>query len=964
MDPQSYSRLQAIVEEALATPDPRARVEALCAGEEDAFRARALELLTLMEDGDGVFSDAEVARQRERLDGAVEAGDDPDGWVPETIGRYRVVRPLGRGGSGVVFLARQAQPERLVAVKLIHPLLATSGTLERLQREAEILGALSHPGIAQIFEAGSADLGFGPQPFLAMEWVDGVDLVEHCGARRPGGDALRERVELVVRVAEALVHAHARGVVHRDLKPDNVLVDADGSPKVLDFGIAALRDASEGGRITLDADVLGTLAYMAPEQARGARAVSPRADVYSLGAIAYELVTGRRPRRVEGLSITDVLRELNETTPLPARAVAPDVPRDLETVLAKALESDPSRRYPSVGAFRTDLIRFLEHRPVSARPPSLVDRAWKFTRRHPALVGGVGATLFTLLAGALIALVLARRAQRAERDAQFERYAAEMLVATGRLTDPVLRGRAKDLALPWAPGTALGTAVDARTSGRWEWHLLDSVDREAARELDVDAPTDVDWSEDGARVLVAHSGGVRVFEAATGALLDELSVALEPTQFVADARWDPTGDGIVLAGAGLVARWRPGRATVDWTVPAAFVPAVGFVRAGGADLVLTVGNEAGLYRLDDGERVRGYQGGLADMERIETSLDGREALVCVDAWSGPIVWLDPVTGARRDAGFMVPRRPTAFALSRSGDRIATVNRGGDLFVHDAGTGAELVQVALHDAYAFYVEWSPDDALLATVSDDRTVRIVDPVDGCSVDVLDVHDASTRKVAWSPDGAWLATTAWGGRAFLSPLAARAAVRRLARGNGHSYEDQGRLSASRDGARLLVGRRDGSALFDLEAEERLPETELAPGGFLSPDGSLVAAVTGRETIELRRTEGGALVRVLDVPSVSQLSCDWTPSGDALVCASQSGVFVVPLAGGLVARPRKLYERFGQTRCTAVDPAGRRVAVQWTDETITVTDLRSGETREIVVAFPGWGRSIAWSPDGGRLA
>jgi serine/threonine protein kinase len=239
------------------------------------------------------------------------------------------VREIGRGGMGVVYEALQQHPRRSVAVKVLHPLFASPSSVRRLEREAEILARFQHPGIAQIFDAGSFEGAHGVQPYLVMELVDGGDLATFV--HRNALDA-RRKVELVVAICDAIGHAHERDVVHRDLKPGNILVDARGSPKVLDFGVARSLDA-DVQRTTMSTEsgsIVGTLAYMSPEQVLGdLAAIDARSDVYALGAVLFELLTGRLPILVDGLSFARAIQAVRDDEPLPLSA------------LDRALRGDP-----------------------------------------------------------------------------------------------------------------------------------------------------------------------------------------------------------------------------------------------------------------------------------------------------------------------------------------------------------------------------------------------------------------------------------------------------------------------------------------------------------------------------------------------------------------------------------------------------------------------------------------------
>lgn len=356
-----------------------------------------------------------VSSAAEQIVSAREAGH------PERIGGCRILSLIGEGTFGFVYLAEQSSPRRRVAVKVLKPGIVSPTALRRLEREADIMARLQHPGIAQVIEAG-VEPGPPPRPYFVMEYIEGTPVSDYVTAHHL---TTTDRLRLFIAVCEAVQHAHGNGVIHRDLKPSNILVTKDGHPKVLDFGVARSLDpdARQATLATSVGQLIGTLAYMSPEQAAGdADRVDARADVYGLGAVLYELLSGRVPLEVSDKPLTEALRVIQQQVPARLGTLSRTFRGDIETIVAKALEKDPARRYATVAEFGADLRRHLEHQTILARRPGPIYELTKFAARHRALVAGASLAVAGIVAGAVAAGIWAVQARRDARTSESVAY--------------------------------------------------------------------------------------------------------------------------------------------------------------------------------------------------------------------------------------------------------------------------------------------------------------------------------------------------------------------------------------------------------------------------------------------------------------------------------------------------------------------------------------------------------------
>ncbi len=391
---------------------------------------------------------------------------------------YTVFERIGEGGTAEVFRARQHRPiDRQVALKLVRPGMGSEQLLARFEAERQVLARMQHPHIATVLDAGHTA---GGQPFFALEFVDGQPLTDYASGR---GLPLAERLELFGKVVAAVHHAHQRGIVHRDLKPSNILVDRSGEPKVIDFGIARALEGDLDEHtlfVTREGDFLGTPAYMSPEQARGQIAeIDTRTDIYSLGVVLYELLTGRLPVAPDDLRAalaggeTKVERPSRRETATSVRREA--LRGDIDWVVMRALEHDKERRYDSAAAFGEDVARFLRNEPVSAGPPTASYRLRKFVRRNRGLVAGLALALVAMVAGTAVSVWQALRATAAEGDALASADAARAAEAEA-VREREIANAVNDFLIDDLLG-----AVDFDRTADPDVTLLELVDRAAAK---------------------------------------------------------------------------------------------------------------------------------------------------------------------------------------------------------------------------------------------------------------------------------------------------------------------------------------------------------------------------------------------------------------------------------------------------------------------------------------------------
>ncbi|MBX3390852.1 MAG: serine/threonine protein kinase [Phycisphaeraceae bacterium] len=454
------------------------RIERLFDAACDLPREKWAEKLRQLEPEDESLRDEAMALLRSEGCGVLETGvSGPVALAsllaestpaPVDVPGFRITRELGAGGMAVVYEAEQLHPRRSVALKVLRAGLSTPELVRRFEFEADALGRLQHPGIASVYEAGVVGTQNHPRPYFAMELVEGVPLDQWVEREQP---SVRERLALVASVCDAVQHAHARGVIHRDLKPANILVWTDGAAhaKVLDFGVARATDQGAGlVESTQHGQLVGTLAYMSPEQLAGEHdAVDIRSDVYGLGVVLFELLAGRLPCDVSGMGVFEAVHKLCETKPPRLGALKSECRGDIEVIVAKAMETDKQLRYQTAAALAEDIRRYLDHRTILAKPHSAIEQISRFARRNRLAVLG-GALVVAAIGVGVLGLALGLNSARTQaKKAEARRLEAVRQAAIAQAVTDFFNNDVLASIVPSAEGrdVTVAEALDAAASG-------------------------------------------------------------------------------------------------------------------------------------------------------------------------------------------------------------------------------------------------------------------------------------------------------------------------------------------------------------------------------------------------------------------------------------------------------------------------------------------------------------------
>jgi WD40 repeat protein len=890
------------------------------------------------------FADHDLVRDLAeplRLDAAAShtpspACGDTTMLSPETpsrrFGDYEILEEIARAGMGIVYRARQVSLDRIVALKMVQPGGREPEDLERfLHTEARAVAGLDHPHIVPVYDFGTCE----GRPFFSMKLIEGGSLDQQL-ARFAGDPWTIAR--LVATAARAVHHAHQRGLLHRDLKPANILLDDGGQPLVTDFGLA--RRVEGGSGQTQEGAIIGTPSYMAPEQAAAVPLLTTAADVYGLGAILYELLTGRPPFRAP--TPLDTLIQVRTQEPPRPRAVNPSADRDLETICLKCLEKDPTKRYGSAEALAEDLERWLRGEPIRARRAPVPERVWKWCRRNPGWTAFISVLCGSLIAQSAFQAISKDRLADQRNIAVAQKQEADKLrdqADAQKRKEQELRQQAQEalaraetnltynrinLASQYWQAGKVGTAertLDACPPAlrNWEWHYLKRLcHAELLTFTHGNSVFDVAYGPDGKRLATTSGADLTVWDALTGKELLFLPGRPDDGQLTGVA-FSPDGKRLAVAGGSISSRH------------------------------------------PDDDKAKGGNRGFV---RILDSATGKE--------------LRTLKG-HGDIAFGVAFTPDGTRLASAG---GWGERPAELKLWEVATGKELLDLRGHTNTVWQVAFSPDGKTLVSTSSDGTARLWEAATGRELSMLRGHRGLVTGVAFSPDGKRLATAA--GTMDTKPAEVQVwdLVTRQAILGWRAHTGMiPRLAFSPDGKRLATGGWDrtarvwdaatGDELHAFRGHREFVDVRPNRGGRSQARGPRIGAVTGvafsPDGKRLATGSSDYTVRVWDVTRSQDALAfpEDISTGTPFLAFSPDGRrLLLPFAGGAKVRDAVT----GQDVCSlrmpracgdgAWSPDGRRVATA-AGGVVQVWDAATGR-KQIAVK----GASVAFSPDGRHLA
>ncbi len=874
------------------------------------------------------------------------ATNSPQGGSIPKLPGYEILGVLGRGGMGIVYQARDVHLKRLVAIKMIRTGAdAHSEELTRFRTEAEAIARLQHPHIVQVHAVGEHER----QPFVVLEFVDGGSLHQKLsGTPLPP----REAARIVKILAQAMQDAHDHGIIHRDLKPANVLLTADGIPKITDFGLAKKLEDESGQ--TQTGAVMGTPSYMSPEQAAGRTSeIGPSTDIYALGAILYELLTGRPPFKAATAMVT--LRQVLDEDPVAPRQLNPAIDRDVETIALKCLDKLATRRYATANELAHDIRRYLAGEPIQARSVTSWERAWRWSRRNPAISLLTASVLIVLVTGiavssgfamlwkkeasnALTAMIRAnaktdealqseahavektqealRQKKRADDKAEEARdhsYDSDMLLAQSHWDANQLKP-ALELLDRWEP------ASNEKDRRGWEWHYLARLCRSEIRICEAYSQVkSVAYSPDGRMVAMGSiSGTLTLSDTGTGGRVGFLIGHKGSIDSVA---FSPDGQRIVTAGSDRSIRiWdvakqqeicsMTGHDHVILSV--AFSPNGQQVASGSGDATVRLWDAA------TGRGLKSLKGHASGVSSIAYRPDGLELASAgtdrtIRLWNASTGQMTKVLNSS-DAVRSIAYRPDGLELLVGGDE-------PDVKLLVISTGVPRNIFKGHTRAINRVAFSPNGKWIASASEDWTVRLWDVNTGEEIRSFKGHTRGASDVAFSPDGQRLVTACWE-----TPHAVK--IWDL------GYDSEFRVLAGHD-------HRVSSLAFH-------------------PHGKLLATAGLDGTVKFWNLKTGQETRNLIGHNGALMSIAFSPNGQYVANGGSHGVEVWDSSTGELLETLDGHQR--AVNCVAFRN-NQQLASASDDQTVKLWDIQSRQPFRTLSGHEGRVTSVAFSPDGQEI-
>jgi WD40 repeat protein/serine/threonine protein kinase len=929
------------------------------------------------------------------------SGSHPSSQGADTlplIDGYEMEGIIGRGGMGIVYKARQVKLNRLVALKmLLSGEYASPQEVARFVRESQAIAELQHPHIVQIHDVGEVR----GRPYFTMEFVDGGSLAQQlAGVPQPS----RRSAELIATIARAVHSAHSKGIIHRDLKPANILLTVDGAPKIADFGLA--RHVEGDPKLTMSDARVGTPSYMSPEQALGKLGkIGPSVDIYALGTLLYETLTGRPPFRAE--TAIETQRQVVTVDAVPPSRLNASVPRDLETICLKCLEKDPLRRYVSALELADDLGRFLNGRPVQARPVGLLERIWRWGKQNKQLaaaLSGVVLLLTVLVARSVWDVAYyhtpeGERSRLAEETADFADEAVESVIATVDqpskvavaelqeternetlerqhaelrktlyLTEMNLAGQAATLpnGLSRVSELLANWEQELPDQRGWEWYYFKGLfHRNLKTWLTYGQGVhQVAWNPSGTRLASAEDNRTAcIWDAVgeqrplrlSGHTREVYSVCWSPDgQRLASASWDGTVR-IWDATTGLQIRCLKDHATELYAV--SWSPDGHMIASGGKDQTIHIcGAEDGTTR----QILRGHTGTVAG---LSWNLDSRR-LVSASHDSTIRIW-DALAGTetRKLTGHL--NWVNQAIWSPTGHRIVSASNDQTVKMWNEEDGQEWGSIRAHLRVASSVAWSPDGARVATAGEDQTVKIWDSETAAELSNLRGCTAPVMTVAWNPKGDRLAT---GGYERTIKIWDTSVTSEIPEMKGHGSSVQ--ALAWCPGGQKLCASSDSTGMIKIwdlprrrEIESLQADTNVVRSVSWHPSGTRLAAASGDGMIRIWTTGTQKVPQVLEGHVGAANAVAWSPDGLWLASGGiDNTIRIWDAVSGKISRI--LEKHYARVYAVAWSFDGKRLASASGDSTVRIWDVATGAELQCYRGHSSQVLTVAWTADGRSVA